>query len=388
MSRTILMAAGEASGDLHAAQLARQLRAEDPSVRLIGMGGAEMERAGVEIAVPMRRLSVVGLTEVITRLPKIWSCYQTFRELFRTERPDLFIAVDFPGFNLRLAALAHQHDVPVLFYIGPQIWAWWRGRIRTIRRCVDRLAVIFPFEEQLYREGGVHAEFVGHPVVEELEGVTPNLDRLPAALRGERPVVALLPGSRKAEVSRILPALLEIADAVQRARPDVVFALGVADTILPSMIDAHLARHAGGADVHVVRGATYEVMRQARAALVASGTATLEAAYWGCPMVIVYRVSPLTWEIARRVVTLPYIGLPNFVLGRRAIPECLQADLAPRTVLPQLLPLLDDTPERAAMLDDLRAVRSALGGGGASTKTARLAFDLIAGGTAGSRVPA
>ena len=218
VSPTILIAAGEASGDLHAAQLARRLRAADPSLRLIGMGGAEMERAGVEIAVPMRRLSVVGLTEVITRLPKIWSCYQTFRELFRTERPALFIAVDYPGFNLRLAALARQHDVPVLFYIGPQIWAWWRGRIRTIRGCVDRLAVIFPFEEELYRAGGVDAEFVGHPVVEELEAVTPDVSALPEALRDGRPVVALLPGSRKAEVSRILPPLLDIADALHRIK--------------------------------------------------------------------------------------------------------------------------------------------------------------------------
>ncbi len=377
MSRTILISAGEASGDLHAAQLARRLRAADPHVRLIGMGGSEMERAGVEIAVPMRRLSVVGLTEVLTRLPKIWSCYQTFRGLFRTEKPSLFIAVDYPGFNLRLAALARKHDVPVLYYIGPQIWAWWRGRIRTIQRCVDRLAVIFPFEETLYREGGVDAAFVGHPVVEELEEVAADPALLPEALRGDRPVVALLPGSRKAEVSRILPALVDIADALQRARPDVVFALGVADTILPSLIDPYLRPRAGGAEIHVVRGATYALMRHARAAVIASGTATLEAAYWGCPMVIVYRVSRITWEFARRVVTLPYIGLPNFVLGRAAIPECLQAELTPSVVVPQVLPLLEDTPARTAMLADLAEVRRALGGAGASTKTAELAFDLL-----------
>jgi lipid-A-disaccharide synthase len=383
MGRTVLLVAGEASGDVHAARLAQRLRTADPTLSLIGIGGGEMERAGVRILLPMRRLSVVGLTEVVTRLPKLAASYRAVRRIFRTQRPDLFIAVDFPGFNLRLACLARAHGVPVLYYIGPQIWAWWRGRIATIRRCVDRMAVIFPFEESLYRTGGVDAQFVGHPIVEVLEELEPHRLEPPFDDVDGRPLVGLFPGSRKAEVARILPPMLDTAVALHRLRPDVVFAIGVADTILPGLIASHLARmrdrHGKAAPtIRPVQGATYALMRAARAALVASGTATLEAAYLGCPMAILYRVSPLTWAVARRIVKLPYIGLPNFALGRPAIPEFLQ-DIDPEVVARAVERLLDTGQERAAMLEDLRQVRHSLGRGGASMRAAEMALALLSG---------
>ncbi len=380
-ARRVLLVAGEASGDMHAARVATELRALAPDVHLLGIGGTHMERAGVEIVEPMRRLSVVGVTEVITRLPKIWSSYHTLKRLFRDTPPDLFIPVDFPGFNLRIARLARAASVPVLYYIGPQIWAWGAGRVRAVRSSVDRMAVIFPFEEPLYRAGGVDAEFVGHPVLDALPDA-PATHPVPRLLATHDPIVALLPGSRKAEVNRILPALLDAAARLNELRPGARFVIGGADSILPGLIDWHVERFrrrtgANAPRIDVLREATHMLLSRARVALVASGTVTLEAACLGCPHVIVYRVSPVTWAVARRVVRVPFIGLPNCTLGRLVVPEFLQGAMQPVRMAETAAHLMDEGPVRDRMIADLREVRASLGGPGASARTARMALEFL-----------
>jgi lipid-A-disaccharide synthase len=371
--RCIMLSAGEASGDLHGATMCRALRALDPAVRLIGMGGPRMAAAGVEILVDPTAQAAVGTSEALGRVPALYRAYKILVKRLRNARPLAIVLIDFPEFNLRLARQARRAGIPVVYFIPPQLWAWRRGRIRQMARRVTRVLAAFPFERDLYEGAGVPVEFVGHPL---LDVVPRDLDRAKARERlgvGERRiVVGLLPGSREQEVSRLLPHMLDAAArlAVDGRR---CFVLGLAASVEREQVTALLGRaaKAGGPPVEVVKGLTYEVMAGADALLIASGTATLEAALLGAPMVVCYRVSRLTELMARVLKRSPWISLPNIIAGRGAVPEILQDDVTGARLASEAEHLLVDPVAAPAQRAAFKELGSRLGKPGVGERAAR-----------------
>ena len=363
----LLISCGEASGDLYGAELVRQLRERFPSLEVLGLGGDRLEAQGASLLAHVRELAVVGLLEVVSHLRHLRGVFKRVVEEAERHPPDAAVLVDYPDFNLRLARALHRRGVPVIYYVSPQVWAWRRGRLRDIRETVSRMIVIFPFEEELYRAAGVPVTFVGHPLVSLVE---PAAD--PAALRRElgldpeRPVVALLPGSRPKEVAHNLPPIAASLDALAAQRPGLQFVAAVAPSLDPAVV-----RHGlGGRPVTIVHGRTHAALSAARAAIVASGTATVEAALLGAPMVVVYRLSPWTYRLGRRFVRVPYYAMVNLIAGRSVVPELIQAEFTPDRIVAEVLPLIDDTETRRTMLAGLAEVRKKLGTAGASARAA------------------
>ncbi|HEY7138783.1 MAG TPA: lipid-A-disaccharide synthase [Methylomirabilota bacterium] len=363
------MVAGEASGDLHGATLARALTTLAPGLKLVGMGGARMAAAGVRLVRRAERVTVVGGTEAVGRLPALWSAFQALRQQLRSQRPGVLVLIDFPEFNMRLARVARRLGVPVVYFVAPQLWAWRRGRVRTMARDVSRVLAIFPFEVGLYQEAGVPVEFVGHPVLDVLPALDKAAARAGLATDGET-LVGLLPGSRGAEVRRHLPVLLGAAQRIATRRPRARFVVPVAPTIATAMV-AETAR-ASGLPVEVLPGEAYRVMAAADLLLVASGTATLEAACYGTPMVVLYRLSAVSHWLARRLVRgVSHISLPNIIAGRGIVPELIQGEATPDTVAWAGLRLLEDDAARADQRAALLEVRARLGEAGAGLRAAR-----------------
>lgn len=318
----VLLVAGEASGDMHGGDLVQALRTLVPRVEVRGIGGPRLRAAGMETIVDAASIATMGFLEARERLGAVVRAYRTMRSLLRTDPPDLLVLIDFAEFNLALAGVAHRRGVPVLYYISPQVWAWRRRRIRKIARRVDRLAVVFPFEAALYAGTGARAEFVGHPLLDRVRPTRPRAETLARhGLDPTKRLIALLPGSRVKEMHLILPAM---ADAAARlvARGDTQCALALADTL--SHADIAATMRGRPLPATVVEGDTYDLVHASEIALVASGTATLETALLERPMVIVYRVAPLTFALARRLVSVPFIGMPNLIAGRQVVPELVQ----------------------------------------------------------------
>jgi lipid-A-disaccharide synthase len=361
--------AGEASGDLHGSTLARALTTLMPDLRLAGMGGARMAAAGVRLVLRADRVNVVGGTEALGRLPALWRAFQTLRRQLRDRRPGALVLIDFPEFNMRLARVARRLRVPVVYFVAPQLWAWRRGRVRAMARDVSRVLAIFPFEVGLYQEAGVPVEFVGHPLLD----VLPSLEREAArtGLAGEREtLVGLLPGSRDAEVRRHLPVLLGAARRIAARRPGTRFVVPVASTIDAAAVRATVRPSELPIDVRP--GEAYRVMAAADLLLVASGTATLEAACYGTPMVVLYKLSAVSHRIARILVRgVSHISLPNIVAGREVVPEFIQARATPDAVAGAALRVLEDDVARAAQRAALLEVRVRLGEAGAGLRAAR-----------------
>ncbi|MCC7194108.1 MAG: lipid-A-disaccharide synthase [Gemmatimonadaceae bacterium] len=366
--RDILIIAGEASGDLHAAGVARQLRVAAPGVRLVGVGGQRMAESGVELF--ERTAGVVGFVEVLRHLPAHWRLLRQVTRLLQNGRVGLAILVDYGGFNLRAAAVAHAAGVPVLYYVTPQVWASRPERMRRMARVVTRAAVILPFEEELLRANDIDATFVGHPLLDHLAELPSRAEARARLGFGENDaVLALFPGSRPQEIARHAEGFTAVARDLIRRRPGlnvVVSAAGSSELRL------------GDIPHRVVHGASFDVLRAADAALCKSGTTTIEAAIAGCPSAIVYRVNPLTYAIVRRIVTVRHIGLVNIVAGKDVVPEFVQDAFVPGTVADALEPLLDaSSPARARMVEGLADVRARLGTPGASGRVAAMALGML-----------
>lgn len=374
--KDILIVAGEASGDLHGARVVESLLRMEPAARVRAMGGEFLRRAGAEIVVDSSRLAVVGITEVLGRLGDLARAYWDLKGLIRRGEIGLLMLIDFPDFNLRLAQFAREAGVPVLYYVSPQVWAWRSGRTKVISRRVDRMAVIFPFEVPLYREAGLQAEFVGHPLMDTL-GAEENPARIPPEEEGWRgePLVALLPGSRHREVFSLLPEMIRAAQIITGKKAGARFLLALAPTIDEEEIKRILPF--SGPRIEVVRGKTDRVLRAADLVLVASGTATLETAIRGKPMVIVYRVSPLSYWVGRAMIRVKWIGLVNLVAERSLVPELIQKEATGEKMAAEALRILEDEPYREAMIQGLAEVRQKLGSPGASERVARMALEMI-----------
>ncbi len=380
----IMIIAGEASGEMHGAGVVAALRARRPGIEILGIGGDRMAAAGCELVYHIERFSVMGLTEVVRHLPFVRRALRRLDGLLESRRPDVLILIDYPDFNLRLARKARDRGIPVLYYVSPQVWAWRARRIHSIVRLVDCMAVVFPFEVDLYEKAGGKVVFVGHPLLEVLESKQTRADFCAGAgLDPDRPIIGMLPGSRDMEVGSMLPAMAGTLKTVQGKLPGVQGVIGLAPTVSRADLAAHLAGKALPEDargVPVVENGTYEVMNHADLLLVTSGTATLESACFGTPLLVLYRMSRLSWWIARRLVSIPDIGLVNVVAGRRIAPEFLQDEVDPKVLSPVVLDLLREPEKRRAMTRELREVRDRLGTPGASSRVADLALELAGGG--------
>ncbi|TVR58765.1 MAG: lipid-A-disaccharide synthase [Gemmatimonadales bacterium] len=365
----ILLLAGEPSGDLHGARVARALRERWPEARLLGLGGERMEAEGVELLAGLEDLAVMGFVEVAARLPFFWRLERRVRRLLDEGHIDLVLPIDYPGFNLRITAAAHDRGIPVLFFIAPQVWAWKAHRAARLARTADRIAVILPFEEEIFLREGGKAVFVGHPLLDRPDHVE---DREAFCRRWgfdpDRPILALFPGSRAQELSRLLAPFTGAARLLRAERPELQ--LGVARAQ-----GARFPQEATEGCTVVDDGRA--LLRHARAALVKSGTSTLEAALEGVPFVVAYRTHPLTFRIAKRVVRVDHVALANLVAGHRAVPELLQDEVTPERLAREVAPLLDDPERRERMRRELAGIRNALGEPGAAGRVAELAAEIL-----------
>ncbi len=368
---TIFLSVGEPSGDIYGAALIRALRTRIPDARFLGLGGSRMAAEGMELLADPSELAVVGLIEVVQRLPFFLALRRRVFAALEREPIDLVIPVDYPGFNMRLARRARQQGLPVLYYIAPQVWAWHASRARALAEYADDVAVILPFEEELLRRAGARAHFVGHPLLDVQE---PSRSREEWAskwgLSADQPILALFPGSRKQELYRHLRVFCHAADLVTAVRPEVQPVVAVAPDLGPDLYS--------GVKLPLV-DSTSELLVHADAALVKSGTSTLQAALAGTPLVVAYRMHPLTYRLARRLVRIPHIALANLVVGRGVAPEFLQNAATPQALCASLLPLLDhESATRRTMVEALQGVRGALGSGGVADRVAEMAVRLLA----------
>lgn len=366
----ILFVAGEASGDLHAAGVAEELRKLRPDLELTGFGGPLMEKAGVKLF-DRYETGVMGFVEVIRHIPRHWDLLGTIRERLATKNVKLLIVIDYPGFNMKAAEAAKREGVPVLYYVTPQVWAWGAGRIPKLAEIITKAAVILPFEEPLLKGHGIDATFVGHPLLDRAQDMPDKRSaRAALGLSDEHPVLALFPGSRQQEVDRLIDDFVRTGQEVQKNAPGVQVIVGGADTVV---IDERRCLY------RIVRASSFTVLRAADAALCKSGTTTLEAAIADCPLAVAYRTSELSYLLARLVVKIDNIGLVNVVAGREIAREYVQDEIIPRKIAVQLGQLLDSTSdERARVLAGLAEVRAKLGTPGAAARVARMASDLAA----------
>jgi lipid-A-disaccharide synthase len=366
--REVLFVAGEASGDLHAGGVAAALRALRPDLALAGVGGKHMRAAGVDLLEDTGRMAVMGFVEVLKHVPAHYALLRRLRRRLRSGRVALLVLVDYPGFNMRVAAEARRAGVPVLYFITPQVWAWRKNRLATMARVISRAAVILPFEEKLLREHGIDATFVGHPLLDRAEGLPDAAGaRARLGLAETGPLLALFPGSRAQEIDRLLDDFVATARLLEQSVKGLRVAVSVAPTV---RIDPARCPYP------LVEGGSLMLLRGATAALCKSGTTTLEAAVAGCPLVVAYRTSRWTYEIARRVVEIPRIGLVNVVAAREVAREFVQDAVRPEAMCAALKPLLTETPERTRMRAALGRVRATLGRPGAAERVAEIASEM------------
>jgi lipid-A-disaccharide synthase len=376
--KRVMILAGEASGDAHAAAFVRQLEQLAPEIRCSGMGGKAMRGAGVDVFFDSSIIAVVGLVEVLRHWGDIKRAMAIVKQRLEQDRPDLLVLVDYPEFNLKMARHARSLGVKVLFYISPQVWAWRPKRIHKIGRLIDHMAVIFKFEQRYYEDAGIPVSFVGHPLVDEVEhDVDANAVRERLGIPPEQPVVGLFPGSRRSEILRLLPVMLQTAQVMQTQRPELKFIVPVASTLNLEEI-ALQCREAGLGDaIEVVQDNIENLIVTCDAIATCSGTVTLEIALLNQPMCILYRMAPLTYFIMKRLVTIPYIGLANIVADDAVVRELLQNDANPETISTELFRILDDAAYRRQIETGLSRVRENLGSGNGARNLAELVISLL-----------
>lgn len=373
-----MIVAGEPSGDLHASQVAHQLKALSPDITLFGMGGDRMEKASVKLDFHIRDSAVMGFADVITVLPMFLRKQAYLKRRIREERPDALLLVDFAEFNMPLAKFARKQGVPVIYYIPPKAWAWRANRARKLARWANVVAAIFPFEAEFYRNAGANTEFVGHPLVDFAQT---SLDTQAARehlnlCETEDPVIGLMPGSRRSEIQHIFPVMLEAAADIAKIYPDARWILPLAPGIPRELITKYQQElKAKLPSIKIVEDATYPAMRASTLLLVTSGTATLEAACIGTPMIILFRTTSLNWHIVKALTPLERSGLPNLIAGRDIVPELLQTELTPAALTELSLDFLQNPQKRETQREALQAVYAQLGTTGAAERTAELVLD-------------
>jgi lipid-A-disaccharide synthase len=371
-----MIVAGEASGDIYGADLVREAHRLDDGLAFLGIGGQRMREAGVRTIVDSADMAVVGLIEVLKHFDVISAAFLQLKKILREDPPELLILIDYPGFNLRLAKVARRAGVKVLFYISPQIWAWRQGRVKKIARLVDHMAVILPFEAAFYERAGVPVTFVGHPL---LDMVSVSLNRDQAAgsfgLDPTRKIVGLFPGSRKNEIERLLPVIIAAAQRLETRFPGTQFVMPVASTLSPDDLEPQIL--AAGIKVRFTHDRIHDLIRSCDAIISVSGTVTLEIGLVGTPMVIIYRLSPLTYMLAKRLVKIEHIGLCNIVAGETVVKELIQHDASPEGIAAEMEKILGNVMYANEIKQKLSTVRSRLKRGGASANVARLAVSMM-----------
>ncbi|MGB5749017.1 MAG: lipid-A-disaccharide synthase [Desulfobacterales bacterium] len=368
--------AGEASGDQHGAKLVSAMRKKNRTLFFCGIGGPALRQAGVRILVDASELTVVGITEVFSKLPGILKGMGTIKKLLKSLKPDLLILIDFPDFNLHIAAKAKKLGIPVLYYISPQIWAWRRGRVKRIRRLVDHMAVILPFEQQFYTANNVPATFVGHPLLDTPLPTANQISATDAGVQGQV-TIGLVPGSRDNEITRHLPVMLDTADILKDKLKHVRFIISHAPSVARQQMEMIVAEHPCRLDVEILSDEVENVFARSDLIVAASGTVTLQAAIHGTPMVIIYKVSPISFMMGRALVRVPNIGLVNLVAGRQLVPEFVQDAARAENISSAVADMLADRVQLNHLKKQLFALRDVMGGAGASDRVAQLALGML-----------
>lgn len=366
----IMMSAGEASGDMHAAAVAAELKRIMPEADIFGMGGADMRKSGVRIIYDIENLGIIGVVEVIRHIPFFFRLRAFLKKAMVEEKPDVLVCVDYPGFNMKLAHVAKKLGIPVIYYIAPTIWAWNKGRAKNIVRDVEQVASIFPFEAEAYRKAGARVTFVGHPLADTVKP-SMSFDEAMTYFHGDpsRKRVLLMPGSRKNEVAGLLPMMLEAAKRLEK-KERCQFFIPRASTIPKDMLLGIIGNTS--LSIEITEGHQYDLMHICAACVASSGTATLETALMELPTVLVYKLAPVTWFLANLLVHVKYAGLPNLLLNREVTPELLQDRANAENIVSILLPWLEDEKKREKNVEEIREVRKALGSGGAVHRVAEL----------------
>jgi lipid-A-disaccharide synthase len=380
-----LVVAGEASGDLHGSNLISALKVLQPLARFSGMGGSRMREAGVETLFGIERMGTVGVIEVLGEFDHYYKVYRTLMKEIASRKYDAVILIDYPTLNLRLAKQGQRFDCPVLFFISPQIWAWRKGRIKDIRESVRKMFVILPFEEKLYLDAGVDAEFVGHPFIDM---VHPSRSReeskMKYSLEPGIKTIGILPGSRMNEINSLLGVMVEAAERIRSELGSCQFLLPIADSIDPDLIRERLGSNSLG--IQLIQGEAYDVMNICDTVIIASGSATLEAGILGCPMVIVYKLNPLTYWMARLLVKIPLVGLVNIVAGEGVVPELIQDKVTAENISSEVLALLKDPEKEQAVRERLLQIKKSLGEPGVMKVVAKRIADFMDGLSANEKI--
>ncbi len=375
-SLKILFSAGESSGDQHAANMFLELKKQQPDIVGLGMGGAKMAQAGIDIRYDSANIAVIGVVEVIKHYAEIRRALKLMQQLVATERPDLLVCVDYKEFNFKLARYAKQQGIKVLFYVSPQVWAWRPGRVKAYGKVIDMMAVIFPFETAYYDAEKVPVRYVGHPSVDKVQAQRSKDEDLTFfGLDKNKPVVGLLPGSRANEIKRMLPVMLAAAEKIQANLPGCQFILPQADSISDALLDGYIRQ--SPLALTVIKNQPYDAIQCCDAVMTASGTATLEIALLTVPMVIAYKLSTLTYWLGRWLVNTPFIGLPNIVSGKSIIKELIQHDATAGNLSAEVMRILTDKAYAEQMRENLNQVKQRLGQGGGSKNMAQLALEML-----------
>ncbi len=372
--KRVMIIAGETSGDLHGAKIVNAMQKRNKGLFFFGVGGRALKKAGVNVLVDASEISVVGITEVFSKIPGILKGLKVVKNTLKTMRPDLLILIDFPDFNLHVAATANKIGIPVLYYISPQIWAWRLGRVKKIGELVDHMAVILPFEEDFYKEQNIPVTFVGHPLLEDrLLPKEAVVNKWPE----DRLVIGLLPGSRYGEIARHLPVMLDAARILFEKIKSIRFIISLAPDVEEKHVEEIVKKYKGAADFEISAGNVRKIFEQSKIVVAASGTVTLESAISGTPMVIIYKVSPVSYWLGKAMIRVKNIGLVNLLAGKEIVPELIQKEASSNRIADTVFKMLNDPTALKRISHELLAIRDKLGGPGASERVADIAFGML-----------